>query len=197
MYPEVTEIPLMTPKGYAVWAKRWNKEAKSRKVIADAFETYREMYGEESAAEVVSLSRQHPNTSDKLPEGCVKPAPYIEGQPPAVKSGEGHGGTSPKSTIRSHNWASTREAVRNTGPECPPINQQTFDRTLWASSRTAVETGGEAMKADDEMLRTGNAPVVTNMVLVQKSSRHDDLQKSKIQYQRNLPKGVVFHPFGE
>ena len=175
MYPEVTEIPLMTPKGYAVWAKRWNKEAKSRKVIADAFETYKQMYGEESAAEVVSLSRQHPNTSDKLPEGCIKPAPYIEGQPPAVNSGEGHGGTSPKSTIRSHNWASTREAVRNTGPECPPINQQTFDRTLWASTRTAVETGGETMKADDEMLRTGNAPVVTNMVLVQRPSRHDDL----------------------
>ena len=44
------------------------------------------------------------------------------------------------------------------------INQQTFDRTLWASTRTAVETGGETMKADDEMLRTGNAPVVTNTV---------------------------------
>jgi hypothetical protein len=27
-----------------------------------------------------------------------------------------------------------------------------------------VETEGEAMKADAEMLRTGNAPVVTNMV---------------------------------
>jgi hypothetical protein len=50
MYPEVTEVPLMTPLGYEVWKKRWNKEAKSRKVISDAFETYKEMYGEDSPA---------------------------------------------------------------------------------------------------------------------------------------------------
>jgi hypothetical protein len=73
MYPEVTEIPLMTPLVYEVWKKRWNKEAKSRKSISDAFEVYKEMYGEDSASEVVGLSRPHPSPSNELPNGCIRP----------------------------------------------------------------------------------------------------------------------------
>jgi hypothetical protein len=33
--------------------------------------------------------------------------------------------------------------------------------------------------APSETLRTGNAPVVTNMVLVEKTSRHDDIHASQ------------------
>ena len=142
----------MTPLAYEAWEKRWNRESKSRKVTSDAFEVYREMYGEESAREVVELSVQHPSTSHELPRinldaWCTKHIPSREGKSPAVISGEGHGGTYPKSTIRSDKWASTRPALRNTGNNFPPNDQGTFDRTLWASTCPAVRNGGEAINA--------------------------------------------------
>jgi hypothetical protein len=43
MYPEVTEVPMMTPPAYEAWIKRWNCESKSRKIISDAVEVYRDM----------------------------------------------------------------------------------------------------------------------------------------------------------
>ena len=57
---------MMTPLAYEAWKKRWNRESKSRKVISVAFEVYRDMYGEESAKEVVKLSVQHSSTSHDI-----------------------------------------------------------------------------------------------------------------------------------
>ena len=67
LYPEVTEVPLMTPPAMQAWTKRWNREAKARKSISDAFTVYRQIYGKKSADEVAQMARAHPDTSAELP----------------------------------------------------------------------------------------------------------------------------------
>ena len=67
LYPEVTEVPLMTPPAMQAWTKRWNREAKARKSISDAFTVYRQIYGNKSADEVAQMARAHPDTSAELP----------------------------------------------------------------------------------------------------------------------------------
>jgi hypothetical protein len=68
LYPVAYNFPRMTTQAWTIWKARWKRELNSRQSIADAFDSYRDLYGEETSIEVQNMARADPKTSAELPK---------------------------------------------------------------------------------------------------------------------------------
>ena len=161
LYPEVTEVPLMTPPAMEAWKRRWNREAKSRKSISDAFTVYRQIYGNEFADEVALMARAHPDTSAELPRNDPEQAENesipVEDTP--AQDGEGQV-SSLNSIMRSCKWGSSRTAVGSENelqgdamqhemPTCRS-SRPNLTRTVTFSPAPDITSGSETATVDTE-----------------------------------------------
>ena len=95
-YPVPHAFPRMTEGVWKLWKQRWQEEVRARQSITDAFESYRELYGQQAANEIQSLAAADPLTSAENPSYPnfamrTKTGPLAESPPKRLEtSGAGH-----------------------------------------------------------------------------------------------------------